>query len=133
MFYFVNYNKWTSELDLDYGFEGSGATNEYDVTEESYNQFINILNNEYGLTDSLGGDPKDTNESLLVKLSWNINDDHRLDFTYQWQDDKDETNVGTGGSTVSLASSRYTYATKFNNFATKLYSCLLYTSDAADE
>ncbi|TMO95496.1 hypothetical protein CWC14_13760 [Pseudoalteromonas sp. S3260] len=122
LFYFVNYNKWSSELDLDYGFEGSGATNEYDVSEESYNRFLNILNNEYGLTDSLGGDPKDTNETLLVKLSWNIADDHRLDFTYQWQDDKDETNFGTGGTSVQLASSRYTYATKFNNFATKLYS-----------
>ena len=36
LFYFINYNKWSSELDLDYGFEGSGATNEYDVSEESY-------------------------------------------------------------------------------------------------
>ncbi|WP_213609578.1 TonB-dependent receptor [Pseudoalteromonas sp.] len=122
LFYFVNYNKWSSELDLDYGFEGSGATNEYNVSEESYNRFLNILNDEYGLTDSLGGDPKDTNETLLVKLSWNITDDHRLDFTYQWQDDKDETNFGTGGNSVQFASSRYTYATKFNNFATKLYS-----------
>ena len=48
--------------------------------------------------------------------------DHRLDFTYQWQDDKDERNFGSGGKTISLASNRYTYATKFNNFSTKLYS-----------
>ncbi len=122
LFYFVNYNAWKSELDLDYGFEGSGAANEYDVTKESFDQFIAILDNVYGMQDSLGGDPKDTNESLLVKLSWNVNDDHRLDFTYQWQDDQDERNFGMGGSTVQLASTRYTYATKFNNFATKLYS-----------
>ena len=122
LFYFVNYNSWKSELDLDYGFEGSGATNEYDVSEESYNQFISILDSVYGMQDSLGGDPEDTNESLLVKLSWNVSDDHRLDFTYQWQDDQDERNFGTGGSTVDLASSRYTYATKFNNFSSKLYS-----------
>ncbi len=63
------------------------------VTEDSYNNFLTILSNEYGLTDSLGGDPKDTNESLLVKLSWNINDDHRLDFTYQWQDDQRRNKV----------------------------------------
>jgi outer membrane receptor for ferrienterochelin and colicin len=122
LFYFVNYNSWKSELDLDYGFEDSGATNEYNVTEESYNQFLSILDSVYGMQDSLGGDPEDTNESLLVKLSWNIADDHRLDFTYQWQDDQDERNFGTGGSTVDLASSRYTYATKFNNFSSKLYS-----------
>ena len=122
LFYFVNYNSWKSELDLDYGFEDSGATNEYDVSEESYNQFISILDSVYGMQDSLGGDPEDSNESILVKLSWNVNDDHRLDFTYQWQDDQDERNFGTGGSTVDLASSRYTYATKFNNFSSKLYS-----------
>ncbi|WP_404343204.1 TonB-dependent receptor domain-containing protein [Pseudoalteromonas mariniglutinosa] len=122
LFYFVNYNNWKSKLDLDYGFEGSGATNEYDVTEQNFNRFLSILKNEYGLEDSLGGDPEDKNESLLVKLSWNLADDHRLDFTYQWQDDNEERNFGTGGSTVDLASSRYTYATKFNNFASKLYS-----------
>ena len=82
LFYFVNYNSWKSELDLDYGFEGSGATNEYDVTAEQLNNFLSVLDNEYGLQDSLGGDPEDTNESLLVKLSWNIRS-HRLDFTYQ--------------------------------------------------
>ncbi|MEZ7276087.1 TonB-dependent receptor domain-containing protein [Pseudoalteromonas sp. 68 DY56-GL68] len=122
LFYFVNYNSWKSELDLDYGFEGSGATNEYDVTEEQLNNFLSVLDNVYGFQDSLGGDPEDTNESLLVKLSWNISDAHRLDFTYQWQDDQEERNFGTGGDTVLLASSRYTYATKFNNFSTKLYS-----------
>ena len=122
LFYFVNYNSWKSELDLDYGFEGSGAANEYNVTEDQFNNFLSVLDNVYGFQDSLGGDPEDTNESLLVKLSWNINDAHRLDFTYQWQDDQDERNFGTGGDTVSLASNRYTYATKFNNFSTKVYS-----------
>lgn len=122
LFYFINYNSWSSELALDYGFEGSGATNEYNVTEENFNRFLSILDNTYGMTDSLGGDPKDTNDSLLVKLSWNINEAHRADFTYQWQDDQDERNYGTGGNTVVLNSNRYTYKTKFNNFAAKVYS-----------
>ncbi|WP_419148100.1 TonB-dependent receptor [Pseudoalteromonas 'SMAR'] len=122
LFFFVNYNSWAKELDMDYGFEGSGAVHEYNTTEANYNQFLSILNSEYGFTDSLGGDPEDTNDSLLVKLSWNINEAHRADFTYQWQDDQDERNFGTGGDTVSLASSRYIYETSFNNFAAKFYS-----------
>ncbi|WDE03144.1 TonB-dependent receptor [Thalassomonas viridans] len=122
LFFFVNYSDFTSELDMDYGFEGSGATHEYDVSEENFNEFLRILDSTYGLQDSLGGDPKDTNENVLAKLSWNINDAHRLDFTYQWQDDQVESNFGTGGSTVKFASSRYNYVTKFNNFATKIYS-----------
>ncbi len=122
LFYFVNYSNWSSELEMDYGFEGSGATHEYDVSEENYNEFLRILKDTYGFEDSLGGDPKDTNETLLAKLSWNIDDLHRLDFTYQWQDDQDDRNFGTGGRTVSMASSRYTYVSDMSNFATKLYS-----------
>ena len=122
LFYFVNYTSWSSELEMDYGFEGSGATHEYNTSEANFNEFLSILSNTYGLQDSLGGDPKDENETLLAKISWNINSEHRFDFTYQWQDDKDARNFGTGGNTVDLASSRYKYQTKFNNFAAKLYS-----------
>ena len=122
LFFFANYTSWSSELEMDYGFEGSGATHLYTTSEENFNQFLSILQNEYGMTDSLGGDPKDTNDTLISKISWNINDSHRLDFTYQWQDDQDETNFGTGGNQVKLASSRYTYVNKLNNYAAKIYS-----------
>lgn len=122
LFFFANYTSWRSELEMDYGFEGSGATHLYNTTEEKYNEFLSILSNTYGMTDSLGGNPEDTNDTLISKISWNINDSHRLDFTYQWQDDQDERNFGTGGDTVILASNRYTYVNTFNNFATKIYS-----------
>ena len=122
LFYFVNYAQWSSEQDLEYGFKDSGAANEFNITEDSYNRFIAILNDEYGLTDSLAGAPEDTNKNLLVKLSWNASDDHRLDFTYQWQDDQAEKNESKGGNRVVLKSNTYAYVTKFNNFATKLYS-----------
>ncbi|ESP93359.1 TonB-dependent receptor [Pseudoalteromonas luteoviolacea] len=122
LFYFVNYNSWKQEMDMDYGFDGSGTAHEFDITESDYNTFVNTLNNTYGIQDELGGNPEDTSESLLVKLSWNISDLHRADFTYQWQDEKDDRGFATGGNSLSLASSRYEYTTKFDNFATKLYS-----------
>ncbi len=122
LFYFLNYTDWSSTLSMDYGFDGSGATHEYDITEDQFNTFNRILNDVYGMTDSFGGNPEDTNQTLLFKLSWNINSDHRGDFTYQWQDDHDAREFGTGGSNVSLASRRYDYVTKLNNFAAKVYS-----------
>jgi len=122
LFYFVNYSSWSSELAMDYGFENSGATHKYDISQAQFDDFNRILNDVYGLQDSLGGNPVDTNDTLLAKLSWNISDMHRLDFTYQWQDDQDERNFGTGGTTVEMASSRYTYATDMSNIATKIYS-----------
>ncbi|CCQ10966.1 Oar-like outer membrane protein protein, OmpA family [Pseudoalteromonas luteoviolacea B = ATCC 29581] len=122
LFFFVDYSNWSSELDLDYGFENSGAVNEFDVSKDLYDQFVSILDNTYGVKDGLGGNPEDTNQKLLAKVSWNINDQHRADFTYQWQDDQDAREFALGGSSVQLASNGYTYQTKFNNFATKLYS-----------
>ncbi|OCQ22294.1 hypothetical protein A7985_09770 [Pseudoalteromonas luteoviolacea] len=122
LFYFVNYNSWEKTREMSYGWDDSGTTHEHDVSQADYDRFTNILNNTYGLTDELGGDPVSTNDSLLVKLSWNISDAHRADFTYQWQDDTEDRNVAEGGNTVKLASGRYTEEKSFNNFATKIYS-----------
>ncbi len=122
LFFFVNYRHWESKLDLDYGFIGSDATHRYNVSEADYNTVLSTMQSVYGLEDGLGGDPKDTNDYLLTKITWNINQDHRLDFTYQWQDDNDERNFGTGGDTVEFASGRYTYESSYNNFAAKVFS-----------
>jgi hypothetical protein len=127
LFIFTSYTNWSSEYEMDYDFAAndgtlSDATHAFDMSRAEFDEFLGILNNTYGIQDALGGDPKDTNQSLITKITWNIDDSHRLDFTYQWQDDKDQRNFATGGSTVDLASSRYDYVTKFNNFSTKLYS-----------
>jgi len=123
LFFFTNYEEWDSTIELDYGFQGSGATNEFSISEETFNDFMAILNGpRYNLNDSLGGDPEDQDRKWLTKISWNINQLHRLDMTYQWQDNKDERNFSTGGSYISLASNRYTYHTRMNNISLRLYS-----------
>ncbi|MCF6439607.1 TonB-dependent receptor [Pseudoalteromonas luteoviolacea] len=122
LFYFVNYNSWTQTKELSYGWEGAGTTHEHDIAQADFDRFNNILQNTYGLTDELGGDPESTNDTLLVKLSWNINDAHRADFTYQWQDDNQDREYSEGGDEVLLASRRFTEEKSFNNFSTKIYS-----------
>lgn len=121
LFFFTNYEEWTNEVDLDYGFENSGATNEFYITEAEFNEFMSALEN-YGLSDSLGGDPESKDRKWLTKLSWNINNDHRFDVTYQWQDNADEREFATGGTTIPLSSRRYTYHTRMNNVSARLYS-----------
>ncbi|KZN56943.1 hypothetical protein N474_09995 [Pseudoalteromonas luteoviolacea CPMOR-2] len=122
LFYFVNYNAWRQTEELSYGWEGEGTTHEHNVSLEDYTRFTNILRDTYGLTDELGGDPENSNDTLLVKLSWNINDAHRADFTYQWQDDNQDREYSDGGDEVRLASRRFTEEKTFNNFSTKVYS-----------
>ncbi|WP_417441832.1 TonB-dependent receptor [Idiomarina sp.] len=123
LFFFTNYEEWTNELDLDYGFQGSGATNEFSISEGTFNEFMDILSGpRYNLTDSLGGNPEDKDRKWLTKLSWNINQEHRFDLTYQWQDNSDERNFSTGDDYIALASNRYTFHTRMNNISARLYS-----------
>ncbi|MBG24200.1 MAG: hypothetical protein CMF22_12205 [Idiomarinaceae bacterium] len=121
LFFFTSYEEWTRSLDLDYGFEGSGAANEFYITEAEFNDAMSALE-AYGISDSLGGDPEDKDRKWLSKISWNVNNNHRLDLTYQWQDNAEVRNYSTGGSYVELNSRRYTYHTRMNNISTRLYS-----------
>jgi hypothetical protein len=122
LFFFTSYEEWTNELDYNYGFEGSGVTNEFDVSEENFNEFLRILDETYGIQDSLPGAPEDKDRKWLTKLSWNINSDHRLDFTYQWQDNSDMRGHSGGGDTVVLNSRVYDYHTRMSNYSARLYS-----------
>jgi hypothetical protein len=122
LFFFVNYEKWSEELEFDYGFDGSGAGNEYDVSQEEFDRFNNILSSVYGFEDSQFGDPEDKDVKWLLKLDWNINDDHRMALTYQSQDNDNISNFSSGGSTVNLSSYIYNLHTKTSNIAFKVYS-----------
>ena len=122
LFFFVNYEQQDDTVELDYGFEDSGAANTYNTSEENFNRFLQILQDTYGLTDSLGGDSEDVDKKWLVKFDWNISDDHRAAFTYQGQRTDDERNYGQGGFTIMLDSQRYVYATEMDNYALKLFS-----------
>lgn len=121
LFFFTSYEEWTRSLDLEYGFDGSGAANEFYITEAEFNEAMSALE-AYGISDRLGGDPEDKDRKWLSKVSWNVNNNHRLDVTYQWQDNAEERNYSTGGSYVALNSRRYTYHTRMNNVSTRLYS-----------
>jgi hypothetical protein len=122
LFFFVNYSNWSDEIEFDPGFEGSGAGNEYDISQAEFDEFNQILSEVYNLEDSLYGSPKDKDEKILVKLDWNINDAHRLAFTYQTQDNVDIKNTSAGGSTVKLSSAVYNKHSETSNIALKFYS-----------
>lgn len=121
LFFFTSYEEWKNGLELEYGFENSGAANEFYISEQEYNDFLNALAG-YGITDSLASAPEDKDRKWLTKLSWNINRDNRLDVTYQWQDNAEERGYGTGGSFVPMNSRVYTYHTRMNNISLRLYS-----------
>ena len=120
LFYFLSYEDFKKETPVLYGI-GSGA-NQSDITQAEIDQFFSILGDTYGLTDSLAGDPEETDEKILLKLDWNINEFHRADFTYQYQDNSEDRNTTDEDDEIRMQSNVYELNTKSTNFASHLYS-----------
>lgn len=104
LFFFVSYEEWEEDIAFDYNLQdlaGSG----HRVSNAEADRFISIMQNVYGLTDSLGGNPPaDMDEKTLVKLDWNINSDHRADLTYSYQENSEAQNFTDSSGTLDLAS-----------------------------
>jgi outer membrane receptor for ferrienterochelin and colicin len=119
LFFFMNYENWSNALDLGLG---DDPLAQYDITQAEFDEFNQILSDVYGMSDSLFGDPKHTDEKWLFKFDWNISEDQRLAVTYQIQDNEEFRNFSSGGSSINMASSVYVYHTQSSNIALKLYS-----------
>lgn len=120
LFYFVSLESFKQTIPAPFGV-GSG-TNPSAVTKADVDAVIKGLKDVYGITDSLGADPEDSDDKLLLKLDWNINDQHRADFTFQYQDNIEERNFTDSATTVRLKSTAYDYQTLTSNYAAHLYS-----------
>lgn len=116
----VNYEQFNKTTPAEYGLgEGSNQSN---ITQAQFSRFLSVLKDKYGITDQLAGDAENNDKKGLLKLDWNVNDDHRADFTYQWQDNSSDRNHSNRANTLRLKSNTYTLNTINNNFATHLYS-----------
>jgi len=84
LFFFAAYEKFEGQDLFDRGPEGSGAATEVTgFTVANFNEIRDIAQNVYGYDP--GGVPAPSpfeDESLLIRLDWNINNDHRLAVTY---------------------------------------------------
>ncbi|MDO6477091.1 TonB-dependent receptor [Alteromonas sp. 1_MG-2023] len=122
LFFFGAYEHWEEDVAFDYNLsnlEGSG----HDVTNAEVDQVVSILQNTYGLTDSIGGAPApNEDEKILIKLDWNINSDHRADFTYSDQDTSELNGYTQYSDTVSLLSNQWTMAQTNRFYTGHLYS-----------
>lgn len=102
LFYFVSYEEWSKDIVSNYNLN---TLEGHRVTTAEVDQVLNILNTVYGIQDSIGSaPPADSDKKILVKLDWNINDAHRADMTYSFQENKAARNYTDGDGTVNLAS-----------------------------
>ncbi len=106
LFYFVAYEEWSDEVIFNYDLNTLLG---HKVTLEEANQVLTAFKNVYSLSDSIGTvPPEDSDKKILVKLDWNINNNHRVDFTYSNQ--------------KNTAAKSYTNSDTYLNFASHQYS-----------
>ncbi len=118
LFFFGSYEKWEEELVLDFTPELYGEQILSDAQ-----RVVSILENTYGLEDSMAGAPvPDEDEKTLVKIDWNINSDHRADFTYSKQENTAARSYNDSNDTIRLSSNAWTSVQENTFYTAHVYS-----------
>ena len=132
LFFFGAYSHQESGEAWDFGPKGGGYANETDgITVEDFNRFSQILRDQYGIeAGPLVYNLPYENDRYFGRLDFQINEDHRLEATYQHLD---ENTVKRDGIFDSVSSPTLTGLNNFYNSGTKsdYYSARLY-SDWSD-
>ncbi|RUO39191.1 cell envelope biogenesis protein OmpA [Pseudidiomarina aestuarii] len=123
LFFYVNYEKLEEPKSVEAGPLGSAASNIADVTEAEVNEVIRIAREVYGVdAGDWNVNPVEEDEKLLVKLDWNINNEHRSSFTYQNTDGNSTRNNNGGDSELRLSSHWYNNTQELKAYSFQLYS-----------
>lgn len=125
LFFFAGYEKFEREAPAqDSGIAGSGATNEFRVTQAQIDS-LRATAARFGAPAIGSFEPLSTftneDEKWIAKIDWNISDNHRAAFRYN----KTEGSVlrfNTGFTTLQSDSNYYTDNISFENWAGMLYS-----------
>ncbi len=123
LFFFAAYEKLDGANLFDRGPTGSGAVNEINITAAELTEIANIAQTLYqydpGTTPS-SLDHED--EKLLVKLDWNISDQQRLAFTYNFNDGENFTQSDGDNDEFEFSNHLYERGAELNSYAGTLYS-----------
>jgi outer membrane receptor for ferrienterochelin and colicin len=123
LFFFVAYEKLDGANLFDRGPLGSGAVNEVQVTQSELNEIVRIANEDY-LYDPgpIPASLDHEDEKILLKLDWNINEEHRLSFTYNFNDGENFTESDDETIEFEFENHLYERGAELNSYVGTLYS-----------
>lgn len=108
LFFFVSYEDYEAPQSSDWGAAGSGAVNTTGATQAQYDEVSAIAKNVYGVDlQGYNSSLLNEDEKILAKLDWNINDSHRMSYTYQ--DNSGAETLGTTSRSSELRDSSNWY------------------------
>jgi hypothetical protein len=123
LFFFFAYEKLDGANLFDRGPIGSGAVNEVQVTQSELNEIVSIANNVYFYDP--GAIPSSMNhedEKFLLKLDWNLAENHRLAFTYTYNDGENFSESDGETNEFEFSNHLYERGAELNSYVGNLYS-----------
>lgn len=124
LFFFGSYEKFKSPQATGWGPAGAaGVANPTNVTLAELNAASEIAKRVYGV--DIGDwaiSPETKDEKILLKLDWNINDDHRAALTYQRSDGDKISNTTDDVRTLKVSSQWFNRSEVMDSYAFKLFS-----------
>ena len=106
LFFFANYEKFERTAPVDIGPAGSSLpTKLVAPTQAEYDSVVAAAKSTYNY-DALAipSSVPEQSEKMLVNLDWNINDNHRVRYSYQRTEDFDVSGYGTSATSRSFTS-----------------------------
>ena len=117
LFFFVNYEKFETTRPSN----TQTIENIAGVTQADVDRAISIFQNEYGFDPgTFDATDDDQDEKMLIKLDWNINEDHRAAFTYSLADG--DVIFDDFPETAALFSNKYNINEKLTAYSLRLFS-----------
>ncbi|WP_241238702.1 TonB-dependent receptor [Colwellia sp. Arc7-635] len=123
LFFFASYEYYDATSPVEWGPGDANVANGAEASSTDVAEVQRIAQEVYGLdAGDWNSAPKIDDEKFLLKLDWNINDDHRAAFTYQFTKGNSTRNQSTSGRELRLSSHWYDRTEELNNYALKFYS-----------
>ena len=123
LFFFAAYEKLEGANLFDRGPIGSGAVNEVNITQAEVDEIAAIARDIYGYDPGeIPSSFDNEDEKILVKLDWNITDDHRASFTYNWNDGFNISQSDGDSDELEFSNHLYERGAELTAYVGSLYS-----------
>ncbi len=126
LFFFVNAELKRESAPLAAGIQGSGEANVFPAPDSLFSDISSIFQNEYNY--NTGGispiSQRQDNDKVLAKLDWNINQENKFTFRYNYVDAVDEQGIGRGELSYDFENRQYNFNSTQNSFVAELNSTL---------
>ncbi|NQY36399.1 MAG: TonB-dependent receptor [Alteromonadaceae bacterium] len=124
LFFFAAYEKHNPTEIFDDGPEGAGFPSPIvGLTVADFEEIANIASSVYGYTvGDIARFADEAEEKKLLKIDFNINEDHRASLTYQNTNGNNIRSTGTGSSSYAANDRYYKRANKLTTYSAQFFS-----------